>query len=63
VNPRIYIGSDYQSILQYVQCASMKILLSYGSSSAKLIASELQARVLAFVWSPFLHAAWATFYI
>jgi hypothetical protein len=52
MNTMIYTGLDHRSIIPYVQCESMVILLSFVSSSVELVAEKLQVMVLAFVLCP-----------
>jgi hypothetical protein len=61
-NTKIYTSSNCQSLIPYVKCGSMESLFISMRMSVKLITGELQARVLAFISCPPLHAAWATFY-
>jgi hypothetical protein len=63
MNTRIYTSSGHRSVIPYVNCGSIKSLLSSARASVELVAGELQIRVLAFVLCvSFLRVAWAAFY-
>jgi hypothetical protein len=58
----VYSGSGCRSVIPYIQCECMKILLSPGSSSVELVMRGLQARVvLAYLVSCFMHRPWPPF--